>query len=105
MKVFFIMTKLIKIAQVFVFTILLLIIGAFIWQFFDAFAQLLFLPLGILSIYYLLIYSFAKLMQHKTAKIWFYVGIVLLVLPLVAFSLAYKPILEFSYYTLQSFIH
>lgn len=97
------MNKLLKIAQVFIFTILILIIAVFIWQFFDPFAQLLFIPLGILSVYYLLIYLFAKLLQQNQSKIWFYVGIVFMIIPLLAFSLAYKPMLEFSYNILQIF--
>lgn len=90
------MNKLLKIAQVLVFTVLLLIVGVFIWQFFNAYAQLLFIPLGLLSIYYLLIYSFARLLQHQTSKIWFYIGIVFIIIPLIAFSTAYRPIMEFS---------
>ncbi len=95
------MNKLLKIAQVFVFTILILLIAVFIWQFFDAYAKLLFIPLGVLSIYYLLIYLFAKLLQQNQS-IWFYVGIVFIIIPLLAFSLAYKPVLEFSYNILQT---
>src|SRR5690554_86349 len=90
------MNKLLKIAQILVFTVLLLIVGVFIWQFFNAYAQLLFIPLGLLSIYYLLIYSFARLLQHQTSKIWFYIGIVFIIIPLIAFSTAYQPIMEFS---------
>lgn len=101
-KVFFTMNKLLKIAQVFIFTILILLIGVFIWQFFDAYAQLLFIPLGILSVYYLLIYLFAKLLQQNQSKIWFYIGIFFMIIPLLAFSMAYKPVLEFSYNILQT---
>lgn len=101
-KVFFTMNKLLKIAQVFVFTILILLIAVFIWQFFDAYAKLLFIPLGFLSIYYLLIYLFAKLLQQNQSKVWFYVGIFFMIIPLLAFSMAYKPILEFSYSILES---
>ncbi|HLW63504.1 MAG TPA: hypothetical protein VKY33_08915 [Flavobacterium sp.] len=90
------MNKLLKIAQILVFTVLLLIVGVFIWQFFNAYAQLLFIPLGLLSIYYLLIYSFVRLLQHQTSKIWFYIGIVFIIIPLIAFSTAYRPIMEFS---------
>lgn len=90
------MNKFLKIAQVLVFTVLLLIVGVFIWQFFNPYAQLLFIPLGLLSIYYLLIYSFARLLQHQTSKIWFYIGIVFIIIPLIAFSAAYRPIMEFS---------
>ncbi|HLW40847.1 MAG TPA: hypothetical protein VKY82_00595 [Flavobacterium sp.] len=90
------MNKLLKIIQVLVFTVLLLIIGVFVWQFFNAYARLLLLPLGVLSIYYLLIYSFARLMQHNTSKIWFYIGIVFIIIPLIAFSTAYQPIMEIS---------
>lgn len=101
-KVFFTMNKLLKIAQVFVFTILILLIAVFIWQFFDAYAKLLFIPLGVLSIYYLLIYLFAKLLPQNQSKVWFYVGIFFMIIPLLAFSMAYKPILEFSYSILES---
>ena len=90
------MNKLLKIAQILVFTVPLLIVGVFIWQFFNAYAQLLFIPLGLLSIYYLLIYSFVRLLQHQTSKIWFYIGIVFIIIPLIAFSTAYRPIMEFS---------
>lgn len=90
------MNKLLKIAQVFVFTILILLIGVFIWQFFDAYAKLLFIPLGFLSIYYLLIYLFAKLLPQNHSKVWFYAGIFFMIIPLLAFSTAYRPIMEFS---------
>ena len=96
------MNKLLKITQTLIFTILILLVIVFIWQFFNAYAQLLFLPLGVLSIYYLLIYLFAKLLQQQQSKMWFYVGIIFIIIPLIAFSLAYKPVLEFSYNVLQS---
>src|SRR5690554_7383156 len=63
------MNKLLKIIQVLVFTVLLLIIGVFVWQFFNAYARLLLLPLGVLSIYYLLIYSFARLIDRKSTRL------------------------------------
>lgn len=96
------MNKLLKITQTLIFTILILLVIVFIWQFFNNYAQLLFLPLGVLSIYYLLIYLFAKLLQQQQSKMWFYVGIIFIIIPLIAFSLAYKPVLEFSYNILQS---
>ncbi|WLD23987.1 hypothetical protein NU10_00940 [Flavobacterium dauae] len=96
------MNKLLKITQTLIFTILILLVIVFIWQFFNNYAQLLFLPLGVLSIYYLLIYLFAKLLQRQQSKMWFYVGIIFIIIPLIAFSLAYKPVLEFSYNILQS---
>ena len=96
------MDKVIKIARVLIFTVLLLIIGVFVWQFFNPYARLMLIPLGVLNIYYLLIYSFAWLLQRQTSKIWRYVGIVLVVLPLIAFSMAYNSVLEFSYNILQT---
>ena len=96
------MNKLLKITQTLIFTILILLVIVFIWQFFNNYAQLLFLPLGVLSIYYLLIYLFAKLLQRQQSKMWFYVGIIFIIIPLIAFLLAYKPVLEFSYNILQS---
>jgi hypothetical protein len=41
-------------------------------------------------------YAFAKLLQQQTSKIWFYIGVVFIVIPLIAFSTAYRPIMEFS---------
>ncbi|WP_091095929.1 hypothetical protein [Paenimyroides marinum] len=96
------MNKLLKIAQTLIFTILILLVIVFIWQFFNNYAQLLFLPLGVLSIYYLLIYLFARLLQQQQSKMWFYTGIIFIIIPLIAFSVAYKPVLEFSYNILQS---
>lgn len=90
------MDRLLKIIQVLLFTILLLVIGVLIWQFFNPYAQLLLLPLGVLSIYYLLIHIFAKLLQQQTSKIWFYIGVAFIVIPLITFSVAYRPIMEFS---------
>src|SRR5690606_21807474 len=90
------MNRLLKIIQVLIFTVLLLVVGVFIWQFFNAYDQLLLLPLCILSIYYLLLYAFAKLLQPQTSKIWFYICVVFLVMPLIAFSTAYRPIIELS---------
>lgn len=102
-KSFFNMNKLLKIAQVLIFTVLLLTIGVFIWQFFNPYARLMLIPLGILSIYYLLIYSFARLLQHQTSKMWMYVGILFIIIPLIAFSMAYQQIMEFSMQILNSF--
>lgn len=98
----FFMNQLLKIIQIAIFTVLLLIIGVFVWQFFNPYAQLLLLPLGVLSIYYLLIYLFAKLLQHRQSKIWLYTGIVFIIMPLISFSLAYRPVMEFSLSILQS---
>ena len=101
-EVFFTMNKLLKITQILIFTILILLIIVFIWQFFNDYAKLMFIPLGFLSIYYLLLHLFAKLVQHKQSKAGFYAGVVFIIVPLLAFSLAYKPVLEFSYHILQS---
>lgn len=103
MKVFFAMNKLIKITQTLLFTVLIIVITVFIWQFFNSYAQLFLMPLGILSVYYLLIYFFAKLLAQSTSKIWLYVGLVFIIMPLVAFWVAYKPILDISYQVLQIF--
>lgn len=103
MKVFFAMNKLIKITQILLFTILIVLIAVLIGQFFNSYAQLFFVPLGILSVYYLLIYFFAKLLAHSTSKIWLYVGLVFIIMPLVAFWVAYKPVLDLSYQVLQIF--
>lgn len=97
------MNKLIKLTQALIFTILIVIIGVFIWQFFNAYAKLLLLPLGILSIYYLLIYAFVKLLSPNSNKLFFYVGVVFIIIPLIAFSIAYNNIIEFSYNILNSF--
>lgn len=97
------MNKLLKLIQALIFTILIVIIGVFIWQFFNAYAQLLLLPLGILSVYYLLIYTFVKLLPQNTSKTWYYTGLIFIIIPLVAFSLAYDKIIDFSYNILNSF--
>lgn len=97
------MKKLLKITQILIFSILILLIIVFIWQFFNAYATLLLLPLGFLSMYYLLIHFFVRLMQQKKSKIWLYIGLFFIIVPLIAFSIAYKPILEFSYSILQTF--
>ena len=102
-KSFFIMNKLLKLTQVLVFTVLILIIITFIWQFFNPFAKLLFLPLGILSIYYLLLNVFVRLNQNNTSKAWFYIGVFFIIIPLISFSIAYKPIMEFSYNIVNAF--
>lgn len=99
------MNQLVKITQILIFTVLLLIIGVFIWQFFNPYAQLLLIPLAILNIYYLLIYAFAKLLHHRQSKIWFYAGILFIIIPLLSFSLAYKPIMEFSLRIIQAIIN
>lgn len=96
------MNKLLKITQTLVFTVLILLIIVFIWQFFNDYAKLLFIPLGFLSIYYLLLYLFVKLLPQNHSKAWFYVGLFFMIIPLLAFSMAYKPVLEFSYNILQT---
>lgn len=95
------MNKLLKITQTLIFSVLILLIAVFVWQFFNDYAKLLFIPLGFLSIYYLLIYLFVKLQQHNDSKIWFYGGIFFIIVPLFAFSVAYKPVMEFSFNILQ----
>jgi len=96
------MNKLLKPTQILVFTILILILATFVWQFFNPFAKLLFLPLGILSIYYLLLNVFVKLYQQKTSNMWFYVGLFFITIPLLAFLVAYKQIMEFSFNIVNS---
>lgn len=96
------MNKLLKITQTLIFTILILLILVSIYQFFNDYAKLFFIPLGILSFYYLLIYLFAKLLHKNNSKLLFYVGIFFIIIPLLAFSVAYKPVLEFSYTILQT---
>ena len=97
------MQQLLKITQILIFTILLLVIGVFIWQFFNPFAQILFFPLLFLSVYYLLLHVFAKLNAQKTSKIWLYLGIVLIALPLIAYVTNYRSVMEFSLNILTSF--
>lgn len=97
------MQKLLKITQVLIFTILLLVIGVFVWQFFNPFAQILFFPLLFLSVYYLLLHVFAKLNVHKTSKMWFYLGVFFIAIPLIAYATNYRSIMEFSLNILTSF--
>src|SRR5690606_16362335 len=91
------MNKLLKIAQTLIFTILILLVIVFIWQFFNNYAQLLFLPLGCLCIYYLLIYLFSRLFHYLHTIICFYVIIIFIFFPLFFFSMSCQAVFYFSY--------
>ncbi len=97
------MQQLLKITQILIFTILILVIGVFIWQFVNPFAQILFFPLLFLSVYYLLIHLFAKLNAQRTSKVWLYIGVFLIIIPLIAYATNYRHIMEFSLNILTSF--
>ena len=97
------MQKLLKTLSIFIFTILLLIIGSVIWSFFNSYARVMLIPLGILSIYYLLLYSFIKLLNLKNTQGFYYVGLALILLPLLCVAAAYEEFISFSVQILNYF--
>lgn len=97
------MEKISKIISILLFTILLIIIGTVVWSFFNPFAQVLLLPLAILSVYYLLLFSFVKLINHKTFKPWKYLIIFMVVVPILSVAYGYDAFIRFSITVLNFF--
>ena len=85
-----------KLLAILMFTILILIIGTLIWSFFNPHARAMLIPLGILSIYYLLIYGFTTLTGTSGSKFQYYFTLSLVILPLLALGLAYDRFIAFS---------
>lgn len=92
-----------KLLAIFLFTILLLIIGILVWSFFNPYARVMLVPLGMLSIYYLLVYTFVNLTGEVNTKIFYYFILVLIILPLLALGLAYDRFIAFSVSLLNYF--
>ena len=97
------MEKISKTISILIFTILLLVVGVVIWSFFDPYAQVLLLPLGFLSLYYLLLFSFVKLIGAKTSKPWRYLILFMIVVPLLSFAYGYNTFIRFSITLLNAF--
>lgn len=92
-----------KLLAILLFTILLLIIGILIWSFFNPYARVMLVPLGMLSIYYLLVYTFVNLTGEVNTKIFYYFILVLIILPLLTLGLAYDRFIAFSVSLLNYF--
>lgn len=92
-----------KLLAILLFTILLLIIGILVWSFFNPYARVMLVPLGMLSIYYLLVYTFVNLTGEVNTKIFHYFILVLIILPLLALGLAYDRFIAFSVSLLNYF--
>lgn len=92
-----------KLLAILLFTILLLIIGILVWSFFNPYARVMLVPLGMLSIYYLLVYTFVNLTGEVNTKMFYYFILVLIILPLLALGLAYDRFIAFSVSLLNYF--
>lgn len=92
-----------KLLAILLFTILLLIIGILVWSFFNPYARVMLVPLGMLSIYYLLVYTFVNLTGEVNTKIFYYFILVLIILPLLALGMAYDRFIAFSVSLLNYF--
>jgi len=97
------MEKITKIISILIFTILILIVGTVIWSFFNPYAQILLLPLGLLSVYFLLLISFTKLLKTKDTKFWKYLILVMIVIPIIAFAFGYETFIRFSTLIIEQF--
>jgi len=89
------MQKVNKILSILIFTILIIIIGTFIWSFFNQEAAYALIPLGILSIYYGLLFGFSKLINAKS-RYFEYLMIFLIVVPLISVSYSYNRFVSFT---------
>lgn len=98
------MKQLNKLLTILIFSILLLIIGVVIWSFFDPYARVMLVPLGILNIYYFLLFSFIKLKSLQEVRWAKTLGWILIALPLVALALAYDRFIYFSADLINYFI-
>lgn len=92
-----------KLLAILLFTILLLIIGILVWSFFNPYARVMLVPLGMLSIYYLLVYTFVNLTGEVNTKMFYYFILVLIILPLLTLGLAYDRFIAFSVSLLNYF--
>ncbi|PJR03301.1 hypothetical protein [Avrilella dinanensis] len=85
-----------KLLAVLLFTILILIVGVLIWSFFNPYARVMLIPLGMLSLYYLLIYGFVSLTNQSESRMYYYFILVLIIIPLLTLGLAYDRFIAFS---------
>ncbi|WP_277632140.1 hypothetical protein [Avrilella dinanensis] len=85
-----------KLLAVLLFTILILIVGVLIWSFFNPYARVMLIPLGMLSLYYLLIYGFVSLTSQSESRMYYYFILVLIIIPLLTLGLAYDRFIAFS---------
>ena len=85
-----------KLLSILLFSILILIVGVLIWSFFNPYARAMLIPLGMLSVYYLLIYGFVSLTGKSDSRIYYYFILVLIVIPLITLGLAYDRFIDFS---------
>lgn len=85
-----------KLLAVLLFTILILIVGVLIWSFFNPYARVMLIPLGMLSLYYLLIYGFVSLTNQFESRMYYYFILVLIIIPLLTLGLAYDRFIDFS---------
>jgi|SRR5690606_19030600 len=85
-----------KLLSILLFTILILIVGVLVWSFFNPYARAMLIPLGMLSVYYLLIYGFVSLTGKSDSRIYYYFILVLIVIPLITLGLAYDRFINFS---------
>lgn len=90
------MEKITKILSILIFTILLLIIGNVIWAYFNPYAKVMLIPLAFLSVYYLLLFLFTKLINNQKSKFFNYLVVAMIVVPLISLSYGYNAFIKFS---------
>ncbi|HLV46766.1 MAG TPA: hypothetical protein VKY32_06970 [Flavobacterium sp.] len=85
-----------KLLSILLFTVLILIVGVLIWSFFNPYARAMLIPLGMLSIYYLLIFGFVSLTGKSDSRTYYYFILVLAIIPLLTLGIAYDRFIDFS---------
>lgn len=84
-----------KYISIALFTLLVLITGCVVYSYFNPYAQVLLIPMGFMSIYYLILFAFSKLVLSEN-KISLFIGMVLLCIPVLSIALAYDRFISFS---------
>ena len=96
------MNKSQKLLSVMQFAILLMIIATFIWSLFNPYASVAYIPLIVVSIYYLLWYFFTKLVPFFSTKKGYYIVVIAVILPIITLTVSSDKIIRYSVLILNS---
>lgn len=95
------MSKSQKLLSVLQFAILLMVLASFVWSFFNPYASIAYIPLIIISIYYLLWYLFIKMVPFFNTNKGYYFVLAFVILPILVFMMNKEVIVNLSIHLLN----
>jgi len=90
------MNKSQKFLSVLQFGVLLLIVATLVWSFFNPYAMVALVPLGLISVYYILWYLMVRLVPFLQTKRGYYIVVFAAVFPLITMATASKSVINYS---------